>query len=783
MGFSLNYMSIINCKCKTVLAVIALLLIIILPLRIESQADITESIKSDTVTIASGDMKSTYYEIGDSIIAALKGHGYKNRVYLNKATRGSENNIRLLYYKKADMAIAQSDILAFYTQSRSIFGDTLFSEEIFAIGGIFNECVHVVASKELRVTSLNQLTNRKIGIPDKGSGSYHNARCILKEFYLLNEDYIYEMPFSGLIDAFLNDEIDAFILTAKIPNTYVLKALESGKGRLISIEPPKIKEIAKKHQGFFSVGIPVGRYENKYPTLNVSTVGVLAVLICHRDMPASLVTEAARGLLKRKSKMGLDGFMDVRPDKELGMSVHPGAKVVYESRVIESTVNKFLDFFIFFLIFMAIIVLLLFFHRSRIQHYTFTPLAKKVLYLGLIWILGAFVMHFCERSLNANFSTIGNSFWSNAVYLFSGFEDKFPVTRSGKVMSVILMVMGVGMIAAVTGELASILTHKKIKEAKKVRGDYSKHIILINWSPKAEKIVQEIHDPVASPDTLILVLDEKNVDENQYQGREEYQKVQFVSGDIINKRFLRLVGVHNARSIIILADESHQDPDARTALIALAINSLCNDYSVHKCQECGREFTVMEESGKHNGKYSGDGSSSGVECPGCRSERVNIIDKGRRPHIVAETKNHRKMSHLKAAGIDEIICSSDYGIGILAQCAIYNKLSEVYHDLLTYSDDTNEIYQLDNTDIPGDIWEKVFKGKSFYEVSKYFMDISDKSDDPVILVGVRSANRVFINPRRNGRAYRFDRFEDIERDHPIFISYTKPDLKKLVKSS
>jgi len=84
-----------------------------------------------------------------------------------------------------------------------------------------------------------------------------------------------------------------------------------------------------------------------------------------------------------------------------------------------------------------------------------------------------------------------------------------------------------------------------------------------------------------------------------------------------------------------------------------------------------------------------------------------------RPHIVAEALDHRRIKHLKDAGVDEVICAHDFGLGILAQCSINPGLSTVYNSLLTCSDTTNEIY------IVGDVPER-FCGLTFAEALVVF---------------------------------------------------------------
>ena len=128
------------------------------------------------------------------------------------------------------------------------------------------------------------------------------------------------------------------------------------------------------------------------------------------------------------------------------------------------------------------------------------------------------------------------------------------------------------------------------------------------------------------------------------------KNVFFGRGDPAFHDVLETARVPLAQSVIILTDENSGDPDAESALIALAITKLCEE--------------IKKEEGKE------------------------II----KPHIVVEVLNHRKITHLKDAGVDEVICAVDYGLGILAQSAIYEKLSEVYHHLLSYGEETNEIY-------------------------------------------------------------------------------------------
>jgi hypothetical protein len=175
--------------------------------------------------------------------------------------------------------------------------------------------------------------------------------------------------------------------------------------------------------------------------------------------------------------------------------------------------------------------------------------------------------------------------------------------------------------------------------------------------------------------------------------------------------------------VIILADESCPDPDAKSTLIALAISRSC--------------------------------------------------DPSDKPHIVAEAVNHRKTIHLQDAGVDEVVCATDYGLGILAQCALYEKLSDAYNHLLTYSKETNELYIVSGSRFPPALFNKTF------QEGCHILNESRDYHNPAILLGVRRENHVILNPMESwkGDGEKFLTFR--EGDALIVMAYDSPDLSHI----
>lgn len=119
---------------------------------------------------------------------------------------------------------------------------------------------------------------------------------------------------------------------------------------------------------------------------------------------------------------------------------------------------------------------------------------------------------------------------------------------------------------------------------------------------------------------------------------------------------------------------------------------------------------------------------------------------------------------MRKAGADEIISAGAFSTLLLAQTSLVHGLSTIYKNLLTISEETNEIYLVN---VPEN-----YIGKNFSELgATIYMHRDDKN--PIILIGVKSDERVFLNPKPS-------EFKNFKRgDKAIIISFERPH--KLIK--
>ncbi|GAK51762.1 ion transport 2 domain protein [Candidatus Moduliflexus flocculans] len=340
------------------------------------------------------------------------------------------------------------------------------------------------------------------------------------------------------------------------------------------------------------------------------------------------------------------------------------------------------------------------------------PIAACVL---LVFVLASvFVMYHYERYSGEDISVFDA--FRIVIVFFLGEYGETPHTLVGRVLSLVLFVLGIVVVAAFIGKFASFFIEMNMEV--RMPQDLECHIVICHWHENGDRLVKELHSPLAAPDTDIIVITQDGVNEEELRASPAYEKVFFLRSDPTRHDVLRRARAHHARSVIILANPDSADPDAQTALIALAIGKL-EQHLDHK------------------------------------------------PHIIAEVVDPHKVQHLIDAGVDEWVCSANYGLGLLAQGALFGKISDVYQQLLTYSADTNEMYLVDASKYPPH-----FLGKTFQQLST-LLNTHRHLKNPVILIGVKRHDQIILNPRPQD----FDVIH--EGDSLIVMSFDPPDLRHL----
>ncbi len=253
-------------------------------------------------------------------------------------------------------------------------------------------------------------------------------------------------------------------------------------------------------------------------------------------------------------------------------------------------------------------------------------LTITILFFGALWF------YFFEKTPH-----ILDAFWWSFVTITTvGYGDIAPSTIGGRIIGVVVMVFGIGLLGMFTATIASAFVDTKLKEGKGVRGVKVKdHFIICGWSYKAKEIIAELRaDKKVYNKPIVIVADipEKPLeDENTF----------FIHGEV-EVDIMRKANLQEASVVMILTDENldSYSRDAKVVLNTLTIRKL----------------------------------------------NPNV-------YICVEVSDARNMQHGKLAGANEIIVIGELSGNLLVQAALDHGITQIITELVSnrYG---NELYKV-----------------------------------------------------------------------------------------
>ncbi len=300
-----------------------------------------------------------------------------------------------------------------------------------------------------------------------------------------------------------------------------------------------------------------------------------------------------------------------------------------------------------------------------------------VLGIILVFFVASMSILLLEHGTNSGFRSLGDVIWWTVVTASTvGYGDKVPETAGGRVIAVLVIVVGVLVASIVTGRIASWLVEWRIKEGtglatqKKLR----QHLVICGWKNEMPAFLTDIlkvNRRLTSED-VVLVSMVKPAEVENLRSIPELQHIGFVRGDYVDEAVLQRANVRRAAKVLILADSSiegtPQEVDSRTVMAAMTVKSISKD--IYTC--------------------------------------VELID----------AKFER---YLRGVHCDEIFLSRQHNRVLLANASAASGVSHVIRDLLDMEQNRLVTKELP----PG------FVGESFVSLSQHFME-AEKS----ILIGV-----------------------------------------------
>ena len=222
----------------------------------------------------------------------------------------------------------------------------------------------------------------------------------------------------------------------------------------------------------------------------------------------------------------------------------------------------------------------------------------------LFRLMGVIVVLVLGGAFGSTYFQEGQSFtdalwWAIVTLTTVGYGDISPDSTGGRLIGVVLMFFGIGVLGLFTATIAGVFVEKRLRKERGMGSfDLEGHIILCEWNDRTKEILKDLRADrraASAPIVLLADIDAKPVvDEQLY----------FVRGELTEEH-LKRAGIERAATIVLVGDRSLASGarDAKAVLSALTVESLNPDvYSivelasednVRHCERAGADEIIV----------------------------------------------------------------------------------------------------------------------------------------------------------------------------------------------
>lgn len=200
---------------------------------------------------------------------------------------------------------------------------------------------------------------------------------------------------------------------------------------------------------------------------------------------------------------------------------------------------------------------------------------------------------------------------------------------------------------------------------------------------------------------------------------EQWNQIDVIQGTALKIEDLQLANIKNAKAILLLPPENEENPDLTVALAAMTVRD------------------ILDESDLPN-----------------------------KPTLIAKVDSALFAQRIKRVA-DKVICASERDFLLVAEAAFFPVVVDIYSDLMTISEDTNEIYA---EDVP-----KAWIGKDYTEIAMAIFAATRNTSNPATVIGTVRKDKLFLNPM-------ISEFSELQNgDRILIMAMCSLDREKLLE--
>ena len=208
-----------------------------------------------------------------------------------------------------------------------------------------------------------------------------------------------------------------------------------------------------------------------------------------------------------------------------------------------------------------------------------SPLAKLLAFTTLLLAGSSLGFYSLELAQEGNRDFFSALWWAVVTVTTVGYGDMVPQTVPGRILGVVVMISGIGLVSTLTGNLASLLVERQAKKRKGLLTvKLSGHIVILGWNPYGADLIKTLLRTGVLRDTHVVLVNDLGQElRNELAYRLEIgDRLHFVYGNPTQENVVHKASPGQARVVYILsqAGMDPNDADQQSIYAALTMRSL-----------------------------------------------------------------------------------------------------------------------------------------------------------------------------------------------------------------
>lgn len=220
-----------------------------------------DSYAKKRVIFGGGPAGGTFQVVANGIQVYKPVKAIKEFRVMAQTSGGSIENLRKTNKGRQQMSVVYSGHV-WQGRNGMLPGDQKKYENVLAVAWLYGAPAQLVIRKDSGIKSVKDLTGKKVGVGNAGSGAYANCMLFFTHMGIWDKIERNAMGYNDAAAAFGNRQLDAFWLFTAFPSGAVIMAAQTNPIALLNLNAEaEASGFYKKYPYFSRISVPSGTYK------------------------------------------------------------------------------------------------------------------------------------------------------------------------------------------------------------------------------------------------------------------------------------------------------------------------------------------------------------------------------------------------------------------------------------------------------------------------------------------------------------------------------------------